>query len=70
MVEPTQEQQDLYNYLLTVLDFIFDKLRPGGFSSVPTCFSEKSYLWKCFPGIFRETNPHILNFVHFLKFLK
>lgn len=29
MVEPTQEQQDLYNYLLTVLDFIFDKLRPG-----------------------------------------
>ncbi|XP_047128886.1 FACT complex subunit SPT16 isoform X1 [Hydra vulgaris] len=29
MVEPTEEQQQLYNYLLTVLDFIFDKLRPG-----------------------------------------
>merc|ERR1719494_253392 len=29
MVEPTQEQQDLYNYLLTVLEFILDKLRQG-----------------------------------------
>ena len=58
MVEPTQEQQDLYNYLLTVLDFIFDKLRPGEFSSVLTYFSVKSRSWKCcFPGIFRATNP-------------
>uniref|UniRef100_A0A7M5XAC7 FACT complex subunit n=2 Tax=Clytia hemisphaerica TaxID=252671 RepID=A0A7M5XAC7_9CNID len=29
MVEPTQEQQDLYNYLLTLLDFILGKLKPG-----------------------------------------
>ena len=29
MVEPTQNQQDLYNYLLTVLDFIFENLKPG-----------------------------------------
>jgi len=29
MVEPTQEQQDIYNYLLTVLDFIFENLKPN-----------------------------------------
>lgn len=29
MVEPTQVQQDLYNYLLTILDFILEKLKPG-----------------------------------------
>lgn len=29
MVEPTQNQQDHYNYLLTVLDFLFENLKPG-----------------------------------------
>lgn len=29
MVEPTQTQQDLYNFLLSVLDFIFENLKPG-----------------------------------------
>ena len=29
MVEPTQEQQDLYNYLLTLLDHVIGKMKPG-----------------------------------------
>ena len=29
MVEPTQSQQDNYNYLLTVLDFLCENLKPG-----------------------------------------
>jgi len=29
MVEPTQEQQDLYNYLLSLLEFVLENLKPG-----------------------------------------
>ena len=29
MVEPTQEQQDLYTYLLSLMDLVIEKLRDG-----------------------------------------
>ncbi|MCP4294141.1 MAG: M24 family metallopeptidase [Proteobacteria bacterium] len=29
MVEPTQAQQDLYNYLLSLLDLVLNKLKAG-----------------------------------------
>ena len=46
MVEPTEEQQQLYNYLLSVLDYIFDKLRPGNTHLYLLMFQFKELMFK------------------------